>query len=200
MLAQAENAAEIVTQILWKSTAEAVAQTCGPNGARIIVVDPDRRLVRASDAGFLMLRQETTLRMSMDRVRATIHQDDARLGRAIAHAAQNAFEQVVPLASRGSGLTASVIALRGASDGLEVLLMIRDAREERRRALARAASIFGFTGAETRLLAALFDGCSVPDAARRLGVARTTARSHLQNVFAKTGVNRQGDLMTLLAG
>jgi DNA-binding CsgD family transcriptional regulator len=70
--------------------------------------------------------------------------------------------------------------------------------EERSARLAAAAAEFGLTPAEARLLAVLFEGCSVPQAAERLGVARTTARTHLQRVFDKTGARRQGDLMRLV--
>lgn len=165
----------------------------------IVVVDADRRLIRASEAGRRALNQETGLRLSLDRVRGTSQTDDARLSRAIALATGDAgFEQVLPLGPKGAGLSLSVIVLEGPDRTLEIMLLIRNAREDRRRALARAAAFFGFTGAETRLVTALYEGCSVPDAADRLGVAPTTARSHLQSVFAKTGVRRQGDLLTLL--
>jgi len=33
-----------------------------------------------------------------------------------------------------------------------------------------------------------------------LGIASTTAKSHLENIFAKTGVARQADLVRLATG
>lgn len=147
-----------------------------------------------------MLHQENRLRLSMDRVRGVGQVDEARLDRAISQAAAGAMiEQVLPIGPRGCGLSLSIVSLQGTERTPEIMLLVRDAREERRRALARAAAFFGFTGAEMRLVTALYEGCSVPDAADRLGVAPTTARSHLQSVFAKTGVRRQGDLLTLLS-
>lgn len=172
---------------------------CGHAETRIIVVEPDRRLVRVSDAGARMLREEAALRLAMDRVRGVAQIDDARLERAVAQAASGPFELILPLGPKRAGLSLSVVSLHGSGEDVEVMLLIRDARDERRRALARAAAFFGFTTAETRLVSALYEGCSVPDAACRLGVAPTTARSHLQNIFAKTGVRRQGDLLTLLS-
>jgi DNA-binding CsgD family transcriptional regulator len=34
--------------------------------------------------------------------------------------------------------------------------------------------------------------------ANRLGISLTTAKTHLQRIFAKTGVSRQTDLMRLI--
>lgn len=172
----------------------------GPGEICILVVDGERRLIRASEAGERMLRRETTLRLSLDRIRGASQVDDARLGRAVSQAGEGLIEQVLPLGRKGAGLSVSVVALPGMGRELEVMLLVRDARDDRRRALARAVAFFGLTNAETRLVTVLFEGCSVPDAAGRLGVAPTTARSQLQAVFAKTGVRRQGDLLALLSG
>jgi DNA-binding CsgD family transcriptional regulator/PAS domain-containing protein len=64
-------------------------------------------------------------------------------------------------------------------------------------AAAAAAAAFGLTPAETRVLASLVGGCSLVKAAAELGIAPTTAKWHLENVFAKTGVARQADLVGL---
>jgi DNA-binding CsgD family transcriptional regulator len=40
----------------------------------------------------------------------------------------------------------------------------------------------------------------VPEAARALGCAETTVKTHLYRVFAKTGATRQADLVKLAAG
>ena len=37
------------------------------------------------------------------------------------------------------------------------------------------------------------------EAARKLGIARTTARTHLQCLFAKTGTARQSELVRFVA-
>lgn len=167
---------------------------------RIIVVDAERRLLRASAAGLRILDQEIVLRVCMDRLRAIAQIDDARLERAVAQAAAGGLlEHSLQLGHRGAGVSVSIVGLQGTDGMSEVMLLIRDVREDRRGTLARAAAFFGFTHAEVRLVSALSEGCSVPDAAGRLGVAPTTARTHLQSVFAKTGVRRQVDLLTLLA-
>lgn len=61
------------------------------------------------------------------------------------------------------------------------------------------AAAFGLTPAETRVLASLLAGRTLGQTAEALGVAQTTAKTHLEGIFTKTGVSRQADLMRLVA-
>lgn len=200
MHAMSANPVNRMGQTPFKSTSAAPhSPVASSPESRVLVIDTERRLIRASLAGEILLKEERGLRLSLDRVRGVSRIDDETLDRAITAAARGwVLETTLPLGPKGMGLSVSVVPLLAASASSDILLLVRDAREERRRTLARAVAFFGFTGAESRLVYALFEGCSVPDAAERLGVAPTTARSHLQSVFSKTGVRRQGDLMTLL--
>jgi DNA-binding CsgD family transcriptional regulator/PAS domain-containing protein len=67
-------------------------------------------------------------------------------------------------------------------------------------AASAVAAAFGLTAAETRVLASLLGGHTLGATATALGIAATTAKTHLENVFAKTGVSRQADLMRLGLG
>jgi DNA-binding CsgD family transcriptional regulator len=58
--------------------------------------------------------------------------------------------------------------------------------------------LYGLTAAETRLACFLMEGNNVNDCCRHLGVRRTTVRMHLRNLFVKTGVQRQSELVSLL--
>jgi DNA-binding CsgD family transcriptional regulator len=57
---------------------------------------------------------------------------------------------------------------------------------------------YGLTAAEARLACEMIGGSSLQDAADRFGVAIGTARNQLKQVFAKTDVNRQSELVRLL--
>ena len=61
------------------------------------------------------------------------------------------------------------------------------------------AATHGLTPAETRVLTRMLTGSTVAEAAADLGVAATTARTHLDAIFAKTGVSRQSELIRLAA-
>ncbi|QCI68401.1 helix-turn-helix transcriptional regulator [Phreatobacter stygius] len=59
--------------------------------------------------------------------------------------------------------------------------------------------MFGLTAAETRLALQLARGVVPAEIARRRCLSRTTVRSQLASVFAKTQTRRQAELVTLLA-
>jgi DNA-binding CsgD family transcriptional regulator len=59
------------------------------------------------------------------------------------------------------------------------------------------AATYGLTPAETRVMGGLLSGRSVGETATALRIAVTTAKSHLDSIFRKTGVNRQPELMRL---
>lgn len=58
--------------------------------------------------------------------------------------------------------------------------------------------IYGLTPGETRLTLLLLSDCSLEEAARLLGISRSTARSVLKRIFEKTGTNRQSGLVRLM--
>lgn len=57
---------------------------------------------------------------------------------------------------------------------------------------------FGLTATEARIAADLATGATLPAAADRAGIRLTTARTHLQRVFDKTGARSQVALVALL--
>ncbi|HEY4408017.1 MAG TPA: hypothetical protein VGN55_25475 [Xanthobacteraceae bacterium] len=59
------------------------------------------------------------------------------------------------------------------------------------------AVTYGLTPAETRVAASLLAGHTLAQTARSLRIAPSTAKTHLDKVFLKTGVARQADLIRL---
>jgi DNA-binding NarL/FixJ family response regulator len=53
---------------------------------------------------------------------------------------------------------------------------------------------------EVSVLFAIVEAGGVPEAAGELGIARSTVRTHLLHIFAKTGARRQAELVKLVAG
>ncbi|MFO1036503.1 MAG: helix-turn-helix transcriptional regulator [Geminicoccaceae bacterium] len=72
---------------------------------------------------------------------------------------------------------------------------------EAREAISEAnlAAMFGLTPAEARVARSILDGRSLRQTAQGLVVSPTTARTHLQRVFDKTGTRRQAELIRLLS-
>ena len=58
--------------------------------------------------------------------------------------------------------------------------------------------LYGFTSSEARLAHLLMEGNALDDCCDQLEIRPSTARMHLGNLFAKTGVQRQGQLISLL--
>jgi DNA-binding CsgD family transcriptional regulator len=77
-------------------------------------------------------------------------------------------------------------------------IFIGTAQDEAEAAEAMAAA-FGLTPAEARLLESLLAGHTLAETVTALGIAMTTAKTYLDNIFQKTDVNRQAELMRLTA-
>lgn len=59
-------------------------------------------------------------------------------------------------------------------------------------------TLFGLTPAECRVALLLSDGLAPRKIASMIGVSDNTVRAQIKNIFSKTGVNRQGELIRLL--
>jgi DNA-binding CsgD family transcriptional regulator len=62
-----------------------------------------------------------------------------------------------------------------------------------------AARQFQLTPGEVRVLDAVLKVSGVSEIAEVLGISEATVKTHLQNIFGKTGVRRQADLIKLVA-
>jgi len=58
--------------------------------------------------------------------------------------------------------------------------------------------LYGLTPAEARLTNALVNGKTLQNSCNDLNITRLTGRDHLNHVFAKTGVRRQNQLISLI--
>jgi DNA-binding CsgD family transcriptional regulator len=62
------------------------------------------------------------------------------------------------------------------------------------------AEAYRLTAAEARVFAAAARGIGMPEVAAELRIGVTTVRSHLKQIFAKTGTRSQSDLIRFVAG
>lgn len=86
-----------------------------------------------------------------------------------------------------------------AEDQPGVALLVKDPQNEPLDNLADFGRAYRLTRAETRLFGELKTGKSLLEAAASLGVTKNTARTHMRNIYAKVGMNRQADLIRLSA-
>jgi DNA-binding CsgD family transcriptional regulator/PAS domain-containing protein len=99
------------------------------------------------------------------------------------------FARVLPMA--GSDLRA------GMEPAAVAAVFIGNAPDEHD-AADMLATAFGLTLAETRVLASLLAGHTLAETGASLHIANATTKTHLDNIFQKTGVSRQADLMRLV--
>jgi len=58
--------------------------------------------------------------------------------------------------------------------------------------------LYGLTSTEACLANLLMEGKTLDECCQSLGIRRSTARTHLQHLFEKVGVQRQSELVSLL--
>ncbi len=65
-------------------------------------------------------------------------------------------------------------------------------------AVEQVAQFYKLTTAERRVLSAILETGGVRSVAAALGISQATVKTHLQNIFGKTGARRQIDLVRLV--
>jgi DNA-binding CsgD family transcriptional regulator len=97
-------------------------------------------------------------------------------------------------------LTSGARRLAGIAYSATVALFIRKVTSEAPSAPEIIARAYNLTPTELRVLLAIIEVGGVPEVAVALGIAESTVRTHLGNLFVKTGAGRQADLVKIAAG
>lgn len=101
--------------------------------------------------------------------------------------------QILPLtagARRAAGIAYAAVAA----------LFVRKATLNLPHPIEAIANLYKLTPAEMRVLMMIIEVGGIPKVAPVLGVSEKTVKTHLAHVFAKTGTQRQVDLVKLVAG
>ncbi|HEY0628267.1 MAG TPA: helix-turn-helix transcriptional regulator [Sphingomicrobium sp.] len=180
---------------------------CLPNA--LFALGADGCLLFANAAARLLLERGDGIQLADGRLRARSTADQARLDRLIRQALAPAADAVhswalVSRADGGLPYATFVSPLNVQEDELlaaaaKVLVVVHDVGRRVQPQAEIVRSVFGLTEAEARLACALVGGHSIESAAALLRIKPSTVRSHLKSVFRKVGVNRQQDLVQLVA-
>jgi DNA-binding CsgD family transcriptional regulator len=85
------------------------------------------------------------------------------------------------------------------SQKIAVVVFINDpSRPQRRPEDTLLRTLYGLTRAECRVALLLSDGRAPKEIASKIGVTENTVRSQIKNIYNKTGVKRQSELVRLL--
>jgi DNA-binding CsgD family transcriptional regulator len=193
--------------------AAGLADTLDGLSAAMCAVDANGRIVHANAACHVLLDAGDFL----SAIRGRIVASDARI--------DQAFRELFAAAGSGDaaiGTQGIALPLKG-RDGshyvAHVLPLTSGARRLAGIAYAAAAALFickvaaenpsspeiigrayRLTPTELRVLLAIVEVGGVPEVAAALGVTENTVKTHLGNLFVKTGARRQADLVKIVAG
>ena len=193
-----------------KTAANALGDTLMALADGVFLVDPRGRILFANPAGEALLRRNDIIRslksalsaldakanrQLQDAIAATENGGVATKGIAIALSpvADQWLAHVLPLSS-------SARSHAKIPDAATAAVFIRRAAVESPSALETIAKLYKLTAMEVRVLQAVVDIGGAPVAAAALGISETTVKTHLRNLFQKTGCRRQADLVKLVAG
>jgi len=191
--------------------ATALADVLDNLTAGIFLLDAFCRVVHANSAGHALLAADDVVRTiagqlvtssteANQKFRETFSGRNATLLAARGHAmpllsstGERYVAHVLPLSSVLRNSSERVVDAAGA-------LLLRKVSLDGQSWGELIGRTFDLTPTELRVLLSIVDIGGVPETATALGIAESTVKTHLHRVFAKTGVNRQADLVKLAAG
>lgn len=192
--------------------ATALADVLDNLASGIFLLDAFCRVVHANSAGHVLLAADDVVRSVAGQLVTSSAEANQALREALATRSEIALRatrgHAIPLLSpSGERYVAHILplssVLRNGSErevdaaGALLLRKVSLGGQSYGELIART---FDLTPAELRVLLSIVEVGGVPETAAALGIAETTAKTHLHRVFAKTGVSRQADLVKLAAG
>lgn len=194
------------------SRASAFENTLNKVAAGVFLVDANGRIAHANDLGETMLLSGDLIRRDGGKIAARNLQAELTLRDCLGAAANGDLALgtkgvAIPLTSNEDvKYVAHLLPLtsgtrRKATSGNAIAaLFIREASLGSLLPPEVIGRAFGLTPTELRVLLAIVEVGGVPETASALGIASTTVKTHLNRLYEKTGVNRQADLVKLVAG
>jgi DNA-binding CsgD family transcriptional regulator len=207
--------AVLVGQLVDRTTAQAATFGDALDGicAGLFLVDAGGQIVHANASGHAMLAQGVLVRGSSGKL--TTHDTSAAQGlseifssAATDRASSGPQVGAVPLTGRGGehyvahvlSLSAGVRRLAGADDRAVAALFVQKASRDLPSPQNAIAKLYRLTPTELRVLAGIVQVGGAPEVALAMGISVSTVKTHLRRLFAKTGTDRQADLVKLVAG
>jgi DNA-binding CsgD family transcriptional regulator len=197
---------------LKEAEAASMADTLDGISAGMFLVDATGHIVHANRAGRMMLNGANVLHAKGGRLIANDPLADQTLADTFAtagngDAAVGVRGVAVPLVTRDQEryvahvlpLTSGARRKAGANYAAVAALFVQKAALDTPSPPEAIAKAYKLTPMELRVLLAIVEVGGVPEVSVALGIAETTVRSHLNQTYHKTGVNRQADLVKLVA-
>jgi DNA-binding CsgD family transcriptional regulator len=174
---------------------ELIARALDLLSCGVVIVDAEVRPIFANRAALALIDMG---RFPLSR-KATLHRPDPIEGIRQAIAALHGAYATMSCRVGDPPLICTVASLPRSSAKRKgrAILFVVDPEQMRTIRLADVAGL-GLTRAEAAFAVEFANGHSLHSCADRLGISVTTAKTHLQRIFDKTGACRQAELMRLI--
>jgi DNA-binding CsgD family transcriptional regulator len=207
--------AVLIGRVIDLKTAEAAsfADTLDGLSAGMLLVDAHGRMVHANAKGHALLAGGAVLstvgrKLAAHDTSAEQALHDVFLAAGSGDAAVGIKGIAVPIKARGSEhyvahvppLSSGARRRAGATYTAVAAVFLHKAALDAPSPPEVIAKTYRLTPTELRVLLAVVEVGGIPDVADALGISAETVKTHLGHVYAKTGVNRQADLVKLVAG
>lgn len=195
------------------TTAALLIDTLQTLATGVFLVDRKGRLVFSNESGQALLDEGRILRSAQGLLMAIDPKANQRLADTFMAAANGGDAAVghkgisIPLLVGDSTswiahvlpLTSGARKQAGVAHAAAAAVFVRKASLNVPSAMETVARIYRLTPSEIRVLNAMVEIGGVPATADALGVSESTIKTHLHNLFEKTGTHRQADLVKLVA-
>lgn len=174
-------------------------------GATVLLAG-DGTVCFANAAAERLLAASPSLRIEHGFLRATTPDDQRTLDGLLRCACQRAGCRCSAVLGEAGVLGLSAMTIHGqlrpagAPHAAMVALFLSDPETRAREAVHFLKDSYLLTTAETHVLEAMLRGTGLPAVSATLGIAPTTAKTHLQHIFQKTGTRHQAELVRLAFG
>lgn len=196
----AEDADDPAAELARGAIAAALREACDLLGYGLLLVDATAR-VHYANARARQQLNSPDLFIEHDLLRAASVEEAFGVCHQIACIARADWREAAGTLCRVGDLLLQIMPLSvaprgpGGVSGRLVAVYIVDPRDTVDPDARQLRLQFGLTTAEATLACEIVKGDGLPRVAKRLGISRTTARTHLTHVLAKTGTNRQAELV-----
>ena len=164
----------------------------------VVICDADGRVKWMNRSARYRIAQNGMLHLREGALGVTGEKDAALRRALLSRQPRNDHTSFLTLDHPYHRLHLAIQPLAHADDNIDVggsLVMISDGSLYGEIPATALAALFGLTQAESRLASAIVQGDTLEEYARRRGVSVGTVRFQLRQVLAKTGTNRQSELM-----
>ncbi|NLR72809.1 helix-turn-helix transcriptional regulator [Novosphingobium sp. ERN07] len=181
---------------------DAYARVLRARATGLLRIDQTGRVLASESSTFDWLAAEASITLEDGRLSASAGSDQQRLNKALARILSGESEEELLGLETNDGRRIELLFYRVSeatepawANATRAILYLRAEGRESLPSPQRITTLFGLTRREAALALLLSRGLTLSQAAQNLGISVMTARAYLRQVFQKTGLSRQVDLI-----